>query len=43
VVRVAVGDGLRAVYLTTSSGTVLVRSGDGWRTVGQGRGVTVPQ
>lgn len=43
VLRVAVGDGLRAVYLTTSTGTVLVRSGDGWRTVGQGRGVTVPQ
>jgi hypothetical protein len=43
VVRVAVGDGLRAVYLTTSSGTVLVRSGDGWRTVGPGRAVTVPQ
>jgi hypothetical protein len=43
VLHVAVGDGLRAVYLTTSTGTVLVRSGDGWRTVGQGRGVTVPQ
>jgi hypothetical protein len=43
VVGVAVGDGLRAVYLTTSTGTVLVRSGNGWRTVAQGRGVTVPQ
>jgi hypothetical protein len=43
VLHVTVGDGLRAVYLTTSAGTVLVRSGDGWRTVGQGRGVTVPQ
>jgi hypothetical protein len=43
VVGVAVGDGLRAVYLTTSSGTVLVRSGNGWRTVGPGRSVTVPQ
>jgi hypothetical protein len=43
VLRVTVGDGLRAVYLTTAAGTVLVRSGDGWRTVGQGRGVTVPQ
>jgi hypothetical protein len=42
-VRVAVGDGLRAVYLTTATGAVLVRSGNGWRTVGQGRGVTVPQ
>jgi hypothetical protein len=42
-VRVAVGDGLRAVYLTTSTGAVLVRSGSGWRTVGQGRGVTVPE
>lgn len=43
IVGVAVGDGLRAVYLTTSAGTVLVRSGSGWRTVGQGRAVTVPQ
>lgn len=43
VVGVAVGDGLRAVYLTTSTGSVLVRSGNGWRTVGDGRAVTVPQ
>ncbi len=43
VVGVAVGDGLRAVYLTTASGLVLVRSGNGWETVGPGRAVTVPQ
>lgn len=40
---VAVGDGLRAVYLTTTTGQVLVRSGNGWRSVGEGRAVTVPQ
>ncbi|HET8614895.1 MAG TPA: LpqB family beta-propeller domain-containing protein [Actinomycetales bacterium] len=43
VTGVAVGDGLRAVYLTTTSGTVLVRSGNGWRKVGEGRAVTIPQ
>lgn len=43
IVGVAVGDGLRAVYLTTAAGVVLVRSGNGWQTVGPGRAVTVPQ
>jgi hypothetical protein len=42
-VGVAVGDGLRAVYLTTAAGLVLVRSGNGWQTVGAGQAVTVPQ
>lgn len=37
------GDGLRAVYLTTSSGQVLVRSGPGWRALGAGSAVTIPQ
>jgi hypothetical protein len=41
-VSVAVGDGLRAVYVTTASGQVLARSGSGWRLLGAGRGVTVP-
>lgn len=37
------GDGLRAVYLTTVAGRVLVRSGSGWRTLGAGSAVTIPQ
>ncbi|GAB3599267.1 hypothetical protein GCM10027446_30900 [Angustibacter peucedani] len=37
------GDGLRAVYLATTSGQVLVRSGNGWRPLGPGGSVTIPQ
>ncbi len=40
---VSAGDGLRAVYLVTSGGRVLVRTGNGWRTVGPGTSVTIPQ
>lgn len=42
-VAVAAGDGLRAVYVVTSSGEVLGRSGVGWAAVGRGRSVSVPQ
>jgi hypothetical protein len=37
------GDGLRAVYVTTRDGSVLVGSGSGWQSVGRGIAVTVPQ
>lgn len=37
------GDGLRAVYVATTTGQVLVRSGSGWRTVGPGSAVSIPQ
>lgn len=40
---IVAGDGLRAVYVLTSSGTVLVRTGNGWRTLGPGTAVTIPQ
>lgn len=42
-VAVAAGDGLRAVYVITSSGQVLGRSGVGWAGVGPGRSVSVAQ
>ncbi len=42
-VAVAAGDGLRAVYVITSSGKVLGRSGVGWADVGPGRSVSVSQ
>lgn len=42
-VSVAAGDGLRAVYVVTSSGEVLGRSGVGWAKVGPGRSVSVPR
>ncbi len=37
------GDGLRAVYVATDEGQVLVRSGSGWRVLGPGSSVTIPQ
>jgi hypothetical protein len=40
---VSAGDGLRAVYLVTTGGRVLVRTGNGWRPLGQGTSVTIPQ
>jgi hypothetical protein len=40
---VATGDGLRAVYVTTSAGTVLGRSGTSWAVVGAGRSVSIPE
>lgn len=42
-VSVAAGDGLRALYVTTSAGQVLARSGTGWAAVGAGRSVSVPE
>ncbi|MGN6302702.1 MAG: LpqB family beta-propeller domain-containing protein [Angustibacter sp.] len=40
---ISAGDGLRAVYVVTASGRVLVRTGNGWRAVGPGTSVTIPQ
>jgi hypothetical protein len=37
------GDGLRAVYVVSDSGQVLVRTGNGWRPLGPGTAVTIPQ
>lgn len=37
------GDGLRAVYVTTASGQVMERSGSGWRQLGAGTSVSIPQ
>ena len=42
-VTIAAGDGVRALYVTTSGGQVLARSGTGWAVVGAGRSVSVPQ
>ncbi|HEX3005579.1 MAG TPA: LpqB family beta-propeller domain-containing protein [Angustibacter sp.] len=42
-VSISAGDGLRAVYVVTGSGRVLVRTGNGWRSLGPGTSVTIPQ
>jgi hypothetical protein len=42
-VSISAGDGLRAVYVVTGSGRVLVRTGNGWRSLGAGTSVTIPQ
>ncbi len=42
-VSIAAGDGVRALYVVTTAGTVLSRSGSGWAPVGAGRSVSVPQ
>jgi hypothetical protein len=42
-VTISAGDGLRAVYVVTGSGRVLVRTGNGWRPLGPGTSVTIPQ
>jgi hypothetical protein len=40
---ISAGDGLRAVYVISSAGRLLVRAGNGWRTLGPGTSVTIPQ
>ena len=40
---ITAGDGLRALFVTTAAGQVLARSGTGWRVVGAGRSVSVPE
>jgi hypothetical protein len=42
-VQVQAGDGLRDVYAVTARGRVLVRSGNGWRDLGPGSSITVPE
>lgn len=40
---ISAGDGLRAVYVITTGRRLLVRTGNGWRPLGPGTFVTIPQ
>jgi hypothetical protein len=42
-VQVQAGDGLRDVYAVTARGRVVVHSGNGWRDLGRGSSITVPE